>query len=203
MKAVHGLCLVAVCAASCLAGCATQAHAPAPTAVALPVNNEPPITAGVPLATVPAVALSLYLHAERDAILRMWGTTPHAENTSTSSIRDGILTIALTSDAWFEGNSGQFRVSALAPFSALATVLARHSAQVVWVIGRGPDAGDPYGLSERRAASAAAALERHGVAPAQLRFMTRPMKAGGIPSIDVIAVPLQSGAIAAAYVPPE
>lgn len=189
-------------AAAVLAGCASHPPATPPVAV-FDTPDEPPITAGVPLATVPAVAINLYLQAERAAILGMWKDTPHAENTSTSNIKDGVLTISLSADAWFMPDSGQFRVSALGPFSSLASVLARHSAQVIWVIGRGPDAGNPDGLSARRAAAAVAVLRRSGVEAERLRWLTRPLPADDLPTLAVIAVPLQSGAIPDSFMPPE
>ncbi|TAM50798.1 MAG: hypothetical protein EPN72_10375 [Nevskiaceae bacterium] len=196
---------VALAAAVVLAGCASYPPTPANNAAStvFSASDEAPITAGVPLATVPAVVVGLYLQAERDAILGMWADTPHAENTSTSNITDGVLTIALSADAWFMPDSGQFRISALGPFTSLASVLARHSAQVIWVIGRGPDAGDPDGLSARRAAAAAAVLDRNGVEAERLRFITRPLAQGDLPTLAVIAVPLQSGAIPDSFMPPE
>ncbi|HEU0198192.1 MAG TPA: hypothetical protein VFQ88_13395 [Nevskiaceae bacterium] len=156
---------------------------------------------GVALETLAPAAVPADLRREADALSHALQPAIQAHQMEAPVVSAQRLSLSLGAGRCFDAHSGQLHWAALAPVVQLATVLARYPAQVVWIVGRGADAGDPYSLAERRAASVAAVLRRHGIPRARSRFITAPA-AGRAPVIEVVVVPLLTGRVPAAYMPP-
>lgn len=200
----HGLVAavgLVLAAALALAGCASHpATAPAPPD-GTQASYRSDAGVGVPLQTLAPAQVEGYLDREAAALEQTRSASPVNALWSAPQRGNANLSLWLDTTQWFEIGSGGLRLEALEPGAQLAAVIARYPAQVVWVIGYGADGGI-YGLAARRAASVAAQLERQGVPRARLRFITRADSSGRQPGIEIVLVPLRTGAVPAAYVPP-
>ncbi len=99
------------------------------------------------------------------------------------TLSDRELSVELPAEALFEEGNAQLKTAALKPLADIAAVAASRGACVVHVIAFAPDE-QGADLAERRAASVAASLSRHAVAPARLRNESR-IAGGGNPTIVV------------------
>jgi outer membrane protein OmpA-like peptidoglycan-associated protein len=117
------------------------------------------------------------------------------------AIGNGQLYMSLAAAACFEQDNAQFKLNALKPMADIAAAIAARGASVVHVLGLAAGAEDKK-LAERRAASVAADLARHGLNAARLRFESRitPDSAG---VMLLVVRPVVVGAEQLAWMPPE